>query len=156
MISVLGVVLLNINRRRIISKIKKIKGEIMRNQYIISTAKCYADEFYVLVFSIFTEETQKVILKHQHYLDEDDVSNMYFGTNEALEFTLEEVLGMIQNAELISEGEAMILENRIPDLATVDIVGNLFDVIGEKAYEASDDDTISELDIAYESWQVSR
>jgi hypothetical protein len=127
----------------------------MRNQYIISTAKNYADEFYVLVFSIFTEETQKVILKHQHYLDKEDVSNVYFGTNEALEFTLEEVLGMIQNAELISDGEAVLLENRIPDLVAVDIVGNLFDVIGEKAYEANDADTISELDIAYESWQVS-
>jgi hypothetical protein len=119
-------------------------------QYVIAKEKGYADEFYVFVFSMFAEPIKNIILEKAHYLQEEDFEEVYFGTNEALEFTKEEFPTMVRDAEPISNEESSTLKKYIPGMATLDTVDQFFDTIMERADEAGDEETVQALEEAYE------
>lgn len=110
----------------------------MKN-YIINFTKNYADEFNYTVRSIISESQRDEFIKNWDFIREtigEDTVDVYFGTNEALEFEMFEVAKYIQNATEISDREQEALK-KYP-IASLNIIAYIVDIFMDKAYDAYD------------------
>jgi hypothetical protein len=98
-------------------------------KYIICTSKDWSDEFDYPIFSIFGEKTRRVILLHNNYINDDDLEEIYFGTNEYFTFNHKEVVDMVQNAEKITDSEIEVFNKYMPRPAAVDIVDQILETM---------------------------
>lgn len=72
----------------------------------------YADEFdYPVVFAFKGDKQEliKLIKECEQYVDFTQENEFYFGTNEALDFSVDDILSMIDNAKLITAEELEVL-----------------------------------------------
>lgn len=73
----------------------------------------YADEFYYPVVFAFKGDKQdliKLIKECEQYVDFTQENELYFGTNEALDFSIDNILSMIDSAKIITEEELKVLQ----------------------------------------------
>jgi hypothetical protein len=110
-------------------------------KYIICTSRDWADEFDYPIFSIFGEETRRIILLHNNYIDEEALEEVYFGSNEHFSFNRKEIIDMIQNAKEISVADINVLDKYTSGLAAFDIIDHIL----ENMYSAAIDSNNSDL-----------
>ena len=81
---------------------------------IICTERDYADEFDYPILSIITDEIEVKFRERMEELKKFGVSfsdqrEYYFGTNEALDLSYDEIINMVDNAKPITDAELEVL-----------------------------------------------
>jgi len=94
---------------------------------IISTSRDYSDEFDYPIISIFKKEDKEKLLEIVRNADSYAYQELYFGTNEALYFTKDEVEELIHGAKEISDENLAIVKPYLPMWASLDIVNCITD-----------------------------
>ncbi len=115
----------------------------------IITTEDYADEFDYPIISFFTEELQRFILLHGlGMISEDEFQEMYFGSNEALSFTKEDVIRMIRNAREIPQDEIVLARKYLEQVsgASLDLVNNIVDILHGILHRAGDKEILETYD----------
>ena len=110
-------------------------------KYIINYECDYADEFDYTVRSILTETQRNAILENQELIQEvlgTSSMEFYFGTNEALDFTVDEIIDNVMDARVISDEDLRVLNKY--SIASLDVVDDLFDRFMDVAYDLFDED----------------
>jgi len=92
---------------------------------IITTTKDYSDEFDYPIISIFKKEDKEKLLEIVRNADSDTYQELYFGTNEALYFTKDEVEELIHGAKEISDEDLAIVKPYLPRWASLDIINRI-------------------------------
>jgi len=104
-------------------------------KYIICTSEDYADEFDYPIISVFSEKAKNIIIMHNNFLNEDDFSEIYFGTNEYLSFKKDYIIDMIKNANKIEDSEIETLQKYNCINTGIDIVDHTLDILYDRAKE---------------------
>ncbi len=97
--------------------------------YLINTAQDYADEFDYPVTSIMSEEVRDFILENEDNIDDMEE---YFGTNEFLDFSTEDIISLVTNAKDITTGERATLVKFGALTCGLDIVERVIDRLADK------------------------
>jgi hypothetical protein len=116
------------------------------SKYIICESKDWADEFDYPIFSIFGEKTKRTLLLYNNYLEDEDLTEIYFGTNEYFGFIRKEVVDMIQNAKEITESEIEVFDKYMSYPAAVDIVDRILELLYEKVDDIGNQDLLKKLE----------
>lgn len=83
----------------------------------------YADEFDYPVFSILTLEQQEALIEaYSDHVPSDFDNEFYFGANEFLTFTKEELIKLFRSAKPISSEELAVLQKYGLENLGLDIV----------------------------------
>ncbi len=110
-------------------------------QLLINTSGDYADEFDYPVISFFSSALKNyLLLKGFHYLGDSDFAEVYFGSNEALSFTKNEVISLISNAEIIEEDYLNCARGYLQGVPCVDIIDYLCDAIADSMSDEDEDE----------------
>jgi hypothetical protein len=116
------------------------------SKYIICTSKDWADEFDYPIFSIFGEKTKRTLLLYNNYLEDEDLAEIYFGSNESFSFNKEEIVNMIQQASVITEEEIQVFNKYMPYPTAVDIVDRILELLYEKIDDTGNQDLLKKLE----------
>lgn len=108
----------------------------------------YADEFYypvVFAFKGDKKELIKLIKECEQYVDFTQENEFYFGSNEALDFSIDDILSMIASAKIITEEELDVLKK----FKVLDLGINMLERARSHIVEAICDEDPEELLIDY-------
>lgn len=112
---------------------------------IIITTKDWADEFDYPIISLITDELEEEFWKRMKELKKTGVNfslkrSYYFGTNEAFNFSYNNIIDMVKEAQTITDEEMNVLKKfNVFDLG-INIVQRALDNDEFEEDEAYDDD----------------
>lgn len=105
----------------------------MDKKYIVILEDNYADEFDIKDVKILNEENFLRLKNNLNLLFKNGYLEIYFGTNEYLEYNnINELLRVLKFEEIENYNEIKKYEKYFPDM---DIISTLEDLISDKLYE---------------------
>ncbi len=108
---------------------------------LINTSRDYADEFDYPVISFFNSALKNyLILKGLDYLKESDVTEMYFGSNEAISMSIREVKLLITEATILNDEEHTCAKRYLNEVPALDIMDRILDTIYERMGDEDPDE----------------
>ena len=114
--------------------------------YIINRKEDYADEFYYTVRSFLTSEQRTIFLENidfiKEIINEESCMEFYFGTNEFLEFFMDDIIDMVTDAVQITDEEYKTLQKF--SCASLDIIYKFMNRFIDKAYDLFDVENATE------------
>lgn len=105
----------------------------MDKKYIVTLEDNYADEFDIKDVKILNEKNFLQLKNNLNLLFKNGYLEIYFGTNEYLEYNnINELLRVLKFEEIENYNEIKKYEKYFPD---IDIISTLEDLISDKLYE---------------------
>ena len=114
-------------------------------RYIVNYVCCYADEFDYTVRSIITKEQRDIILQNDELIQAvigTKSFDIYFGSNQKFEFTIDEIIDNVIDAKELSDEEYYILIKY--DTTVLNIIVRLGGIFMDRAYDLYDVENATE------------
>jgi hypothetical protein len=100
----------------------------------------------ITIFSIFGEETKRILLLYNNYLTDDDWGKIYWRLNSFFEVNKLEFISAIKNAKSIPKNEIYILDKYCINQLSFDVVDYILELLYNRISETNNTHLLKKLD----------